>query len=91
MGSTGANVTATITPISLDAVQSLSIRVGTHKICINGVFTSSPVDLGTVLANGSDTANADISYSFDDSGINQNALENKSIAFDMNIAVKATR
>ena len=90
MGTTPARVFATITPISLDAVQSLSIRVGTHKICINGVFTSSPVDLGTVLANGSDTANADIAYSFDDSGINQNALENKSIAFDMSIAVKAT-
>jgi hypothetical protein len=94
MGNTRANVTATITPTSLGVVNDISIRVGGQTIYTDGNFNSnSPftVDLGTVSANGADPANADIDYSFDNNDYeNQNSMENKSIAFDMSIAVRAT-
>ena len=91
MGSTSASVVATITPTSLDEVANLKILVGNVSI-YDGHFNSPSsftVPLSPVAANGADSTDASISYVFDDIGSNQNSMENKSITFDMSIAVKA--
>ena len=93
LGTTSATVTATITPGTPVAnVPNLLIEVGTQPIYTDGAFvTPSPkiLNLGDVGAAGADPADASISYTFTDTGLNQNLSETQSIPFNMSIAVKA--
>src|SRR5664280_727187 len=80
MGTTSAAVTATITPGTPVAnVPNLLIEVGTQPIYTNGAFVTTPsplvLNLGPVGAAGADPADASISYTFTDTGLNQNISE----------------
>ena len=93
IGNTTASVSATVTPVGTpDSVANLVIEVGGQTIYTGGSFVTGPIvlDLGDLLPNGADSVDASITYTYTDTGANQNIDEVKNIPFDLAISVRAT-
>jgi len=93
MGTTSAEVTATISPsIPTDVVPNLIINVGDHVIydgSTGGFNSDYPWVAGTALKNGTSVIDASINYIYTDTGFSQNTSEGKNISFNMSIVEKA--
>lgn len=89
MGNTTTKITATITPTSQDIVEGLIIKVGGQSIYTNGFnsATSFPIVFDSIAPEA--VTDTSIAYEFTNTEENQNSMENKSVAFNMNIAVRA--
>lgn len=93
IGNTTASVTAYVTPVGTpDSVANLVIEVGGQPIYTGGAFVTGPIvlDLGDLSPYGADYVDASITYTYTDTGTNQNIDEVKSIPFDLAISVRAT-